>query len=497
MHINIVNKILIFDWRKDDMADFDSKSWYTRYRPKTLDEYSGPAIKQIIQKRFVDRANFPHTIYIHGPRGTGKTTFGRLISKYYQCENPKEDGSPCEECQTCQEINEILIGGESGIDAAGVQEINATIVNGKDDIMSLVDDAMVAPMYSTYKIIIFDECHRLSPAAQDVLLKVIEDIPDHLVCIFCTTEDHKVLQTIKSRMQLTIEARKQTIPDMVHRLKQIAEMEGCTASEKALEIIAKKGDRVPRECINILESIAKTYDRQITVDNIREYLGDMGSELYAQYFEAANQGLIEIMNFIYKLRMNDVKIGQFVTGLMEYVLDALYIKHGVNRDEYPKEYVTQISRLFDNYESQDFDMLLQVLENADRSTSENDKKNEVILTIAAMRIGKIKMLASGLANIQEQAITENKTSMIEHGKLINKKQNQISEQLKIAITPAMLKEEFDNATVVADDIEIEQPTFTLPKVNMEELSQINDKSSTMRDVPPSTSQEVEDFFDSM
>lgn len=479
------------------MAEFDSKSWYTKYRPKNIQEYSGERIKKVVEQRFKNREDMPHVIFIHGTRGCGKTSFARIISKYYLCENPNEDGSPCEECQSCQELNEVLISGETGVEVPGVQEIDATIMNGKEAIQEILDDALVAPMYTQFKVLIVDEVHMVTPQAQNSMLKIIEDIPEHLVVIFATTNPEKVLQTIKSRCQLTLEARKQTIPDMVHRLRQIADMEKCTVSDKALEIIAKKGDRVPRECINILEAMAKTYDKNITVDNLREYLGDMGSELYAQYFEAANQGLIEIMNFIYKLRMNDVKIGQFVTGLMEYVLDALYIKHGVNRDEYPKEYVTQISRLFDNYESQDFDMLLQVLENADRSTSENDKKNEVILTIAAMRIGKIKMLASGLANIQEQAITENKTSMIEHGKLVNKKQNQISEQLKIAITPAMLKEEFDNATVVADDIEIEQPTFTLPKVNMEELSQINDKSNNMRDVPPSTSQEVEDFFDSM
>lgn len=479
------------------MAEFDSKSWYTKYRPKNIQEYSGERIKKVVEQRFKNKEDMPHVIFIHGTRGCGKTSFARIISKYYLCENPKEDGSPCEECQSCQELNEVLISGETGVEVPGVQEIDATIMNGKEAIQEILDDALVAPMYTQFKVLIVDEVHMVTPQAQNSMLKIIEDIPEHLVVIFATTNPEKVLQTIKSRCQLTLEARKQTIPDMVRRLRQIADMEKCTVSDKALEIIAKKGDRVPRECINILEAMAKTYDKNITVDNLREYLGDMGSELYAQYFEAANQGLIEIMNFIYKLRMNDVKIGQFVTGLMEYVLDALYIKHGVNRDEYPKEYVTQISRLFDNYESQDFDMLLQVLENADRSTSENDKKNEVILTIAAMRIGKIKMLASGLANIQEQAITENKISMIEHGKLVNKKQNQISEQLKIAITPAMLKEEFDNATVVADDIEIEQPTFTLPKVNMEELSQINDKSNTMRDVPPSTSQEVEDFFDSM
>ena len=479
------------------MAEFDSKSWYTKYRPKNIQEYSGERIRKVVEQRFKNRADMPHVIFIHGTRGCGKTTFARIISKYYLCENPNEDGSPCEECQTCQELNEVLISGETGVEVPGVQEIDATVMNGKEAIQEVLDDAIIAPMYTEFKVLIIDEVHMVTPQAQNSMLKIIEDIPSHLVVIFATTNPEKVLQTIKSRCQLTLEARKQTVPDMVARLKHIAGLEGCTVSDKALEIIAKKGDRVPRECINILESVAKTYDREITLDNVKDYLGDAGSELYAQYFEAANSDLISIMNFIYKLRSIDTKLGPFITGLMEYTLDAMYVKHGVNTEEYPSEYVKQIKRLFDNYESQDFDMLLQVLEAADRAVTENEKKNEVTLTIAAMRIGKIKLLASGLANIQEQAIAENKISMVEHSKLVNKNQNKISEQLKIAITPSLLKEEFDNATVVADDIDIKAPTFEVPKVNMDELAMISSKTNTMREVPSATSSEVDDFFDSM
>lgn len=478
------------------MAEFDSKSWYTKYRPKNIQEYSGERIKKVVEQRFKNRTDMPHVIFIHGTRGCGKTTFARIISKYYLCENPNEDGSPCEECQTCQELNEVLISGETGVEVPGVQEIDATVMNGKEAIQEVLDDAIVAPMYTEFKVLIIDEVHMVTPQAQNSMLKIIEDIPEHLVVIFATTNPEKVLQTIKSRCQLTLEARKQTVPDMVARLKQIAEMESCTVSEKALEIIAKKGDRVPRECINILESVAKTYDREITLDNVRDYLGDAGSELFAQYFEAANSNLIDIMNFIYKLRLNDVKLGPFITGLMEFTLDAMYIKHGVNSEEYPSEYVKQIKRLFDTYESQDFDMLLQVLETADRAVTENEKKNEVTLTIAAMRIGKIKLLSSGLANIQEQAIAENKISMFEHSKLVSKKQHDISEQLKIAITPNMLKEEFDDATVVADDIEIETQGFNIPQIDMNELETMNVKKEEKRDVPASTSKEVDDFFDS-
>ena len=86
--------------------------------------------------------------------------------------------------------------------------------------------------------------------------------------------------------------------------------------------------------------------------------------------------------------------------------------------------------------------------------------------------------------------------MFEHSKLVSKKQHDISEQLKIAITPNMLKEEFDDATVVADDIEIETQGFNIPQIDMNELETMNVKKEEKRDVPASTSKEVDDFFDS-
>lgn len=470
------------------MAELN-KSWYVKYRPKTLEDYSGEHIKRVVSKRFVKREDMPHVIFIHGTRGCGKTTFARLISKFYLCENPNEDGTPCEKCQACEEINETLIGGESGVETAGVTEVDATTANGKEAIQEVMEDAIVPPMYTEFKILILDEFHMVTPQAQNSMLKIIEDIPAHLVVIIATTNPEKVLQTIKSRCQLTLEARKQSIPDMVNRLKYIALEEKCTFSEKALEVIAKKGDRVPRECINLLENVAKNYDGEITLENVKECLGDNDSALYIEFFNAANTGLIDIMNFIYKLRLNDIKINEFVNNLMIFVLDALYIKHGVNEDEYTKEYVKQVKKLFDEYESQDFDMLLQVLESADRSLSvDNDKKNEVTLTIAAIRVGKIQLLSGGLAEEQETAIAENRMSMAEHHKLLKQQQTEVSEQLKLQITPALIKEEFEDAATVMDNI-------TLPKIDPKEFEIMHQESKVVEEKVIEEDDDIDSFFD--
>lgn len=467
------------------------KSWYTKYRPKTMEEYSGPTIKNIVTKRFNKRSNMPHVIMIHGNRGCGKTTFARIISKYYLCENPHEDGTPCEECEMCQAINDILISGESTqVECPGVTEIDATVMNGKDAIQEVLDDAIQAPIYTQYKVLIVDEVHMVSNAAQNSMLKIIEDIPTHLIVIFATTNPEKVLQTIKSRCQLTLEARKQSVKDMAHRLMEISKLENLTVSSEALEIVARKGNRVPRECINLLEGIAKTYDGQVTIDNVKEYLGGVSSDLYIEYFKAANSSLANVLIFNKKLKDNDVKINDFVSGLMQFALDSMYIKHGISLEDYPLDYVKAVKELFEMYNSSDFDMLLQVLEYLSNNLTEEDaSKNELLLTTTAMRISKIELLANGLANESGQAVVENKISLYEHSKQLQVDNEAVAEQMKIDVTPADIKESFGD---------IRQVTGTaglLDNIQLPDIEIPIDESEKQEKENLNLGQAIDDFFD--
>lgn len=467
------------------------KSWYTKYRPRTMEEYSGPTIKNIVQKRFTKKSNMPHVIMIQGNRGCGKTTFARIISKYYLCENPHEDGTPCEECDMCQSINDILISGESSqVECPGVTEIDATIMNGKEAIQEVLDDALQAPIYSEYKVLIVDEVHMVSNAGQNSMLKIIEDIPPHLIVIFATTNPEKVLQTIKSRCQLTLEARKQSVKDMAHRLMEISTLEKLTVSNEALEIIARKGNRVPRECINLLEGIAKTYDGQVTINNVKEYLGGVSSDLYIDYFKAANSSLANVLLFNKRLRDNDVKLNDFVSGLMQFALDSMYIKHGISLEDYPLDYVKAVKELFEMYSSNDFDMLLQVLEYLSNNlTDEDASKNELLLTTTAMRISKIELLANGLANESGQAIVENKISLYEHSKQLKVDNEEIAEQMKIDVTPADIKESFGDIRQVVGTAGL-LDNVHLPDIEIPENNKDDDKKEKLN-----LGEAIDDFFD--
>lgn len=473
------------------MEEEVGKSWYTKYRPLNMQDYLGDSIKNIVQKRFTKRSNMPHVIMIHGNRGCGKTTFSRIISKYYLCSNPKEDGTPCEECEMCQSINEILIGGESGqVECPGVTEIDATVMNGKEAIQEVLDDAMQQPVYSQYKVLIIDEVHMVSNAAQNSMLKIIEDIPSHLVVIFATTNPEKVLQTIKSRCQLTLEVRKQSVQDMSKRLMYISEREGLTVSKEALEILSRKGNRVPRECINLLEGVAKTYNGEITVDNVKDYLGGVSSDLYMEYFSAANKSLSDILLFIKTLRDNDVKLNDFVSGLMQFTLDSMYIKHGISLEDYPTDYIKSIKQLFEMYNSSDFDMLLQILEYLSNNlTAEDNAKNEVLLTTTAMRIGKIELLANGLANEQHQAVAENKVSLFEHSKKLKVNNETVAEQLKYDLTQQDINDTFDGVRQVANTQNL------LDSIEVPEIEPVEKTDDTEPNKNVSLGNNIDSFFD--
>lgn len=407
------------------MAEIDNMAWYRKYRPSTMADYMGDNIKKVVEARFTVKENMPQVLLIHGNRGCGKTTFARIVSKYYLCEQPV-DGEPCNECDTCITINEVLIGGQVDVEVPGVTEVDATTANGKEAIQNIVEDAIIPPMYGDKKVVILDEFHMVSPAAQNSLLKVIEDIPPHLVVIFATTNPEKILDTIKSRCQLKLEVKKKSVEELAERLLYIAEKEGLRVEKEALKIIAKKGDRVPREAINLLEDVAKNSGGEVTVAKVREFTGDVAADLYLRFIESANSSLEDILIFNAKLKEMDIAPKRFVSGLTRFVLDCLYIRYTINNEDYPIEYAEQVKKVFKHYTSSSFDTLLQCLEYATKMVGEDETRGELIITTTALRIGKIGILNTDLANESKQAEVENKQSIKEYKKIA---ENEIEEQL--------------------------------------------------------------------
>lgn len=393
------------------MADL---AWSRKYRPSSFDDYMGDNVKNLVMNRFKDRDNIPNTIMLYGTRGTGKTSMARLLAKEIHCMNPI-DGHSCGECEMCQQIDEYITSTEAGTECYGITEVDAATTTGKSDINDIIDDALIAPMYPLkYKILILDECHMLSKAAQNSLLKVIEEPPAHLIFMLCTTDPDNIIPTIHSRMQLKIEVRKKTVDEIAERLKYIADKEGVKTTPEALKAIAKKGDRVPRECIMLLETLAKGNNYVVTVDTIRESTDEVPVEMYLNYFKSANTSLEDILAFNQMLKEKNIQAKAFMQGLTRFTLDCCYVKYGIASDDFPVEFVLNVKELFRLYTSSELDTLLQVVESAYRGIGDDEIRNELTITTTAMRIGKVGILAQGLNKENVEAEKENDASLAKY-----------------------------------------------------------------------------------
>lgn len=471
------------------------EQWYNKYRPKTLSEYSGDRIKNMVKNRFKHRDNLPHVVLLSGERGCGKTTCERILAKYYLCENPTEDGEPCECCDACRSVNEILINGEVGVECPGIQEYDTSAVNGKSPIADIISDAVLEPMYTKYKIIAFDECHTLTQQAQNALLKTLEDIPNHLIVILCTTNKEKLLAPVLSRVQFEIQVSKQSLEDMTNRLLEISKMENLTTSKEALELIAKKGNRVPRESITLLENVALTYDRKVTYKNVMDYVDNQGGNDYLEFFKAANTSLEEVMNYIAKMNSSTTEENKksFIDGLIGFVIECINIRYAIGLEEYTPEYVKTVSEMFGMYNDSDFDALLQIIEHAMRIyTPGNDSRNTLIIINTAIRISKIDAVANGLTYSVKNTEEENSKSMAEHIKKANIKKGEVSEKLYEAIGATFAEETFSDVREVDSDIEIFKNIHN-SDIKMDSEPYVEDVEN---DEASSKVDEIDEFFNS-
>lgn len=472
----------------------DTRSWYTKYRSTKVEEYSDDKINAIIKRRFTSEEKRPNVIAIYGTKGCGKTTFCRMVSKYYQCLSPKEDGTPCEECEMCKMINNTLINTEDGVECEGIKEIDATQVKGKDEIMELMDEMKMPPLATKKKILIIDECHKLSEAAQSTLLKDTEDIPNHLVVMYATTDIDKVLPAILSRCQVKIEVHRQSVASMAKILMRISEAEKLHVSKEALELIARENGRIPRDCINALEDIAKNFDGEVTIDNVLEMTDGISNDIYIKFYEAANTGLTEILQFNRMVQDKDMPMKDVISGLMKFTMEAIYIKHGIALDEYTPEHVKTIKRLFNLYKSSDFDMLLQILEYAAKMVSTDDNRNEVLLTTTALRIGKIHLLAMGIAKAQEDAVDENNLSMEAHMKKLEQEEVvSIEDDFKADMSIESIHNEY-NAVEVAGASSLLYDMAKLPK-DMDEDIEFSKKETDEEETQTVENDDIDKFFE--
>lgn len=239
-------------------------SLYLKYRPFQLDDIVGQKYVTATLRQASIQNKFAHSYIFGGTKGAGKTTSARILANLLTCDNVK-DGKLCGKCRACQTIHNGF--------SSDVTELDGAAKRSVDDIQQLIEAARYSPHELKRKIFIIDECHQLSNTAISALLKIVEEPPEYLTFIFCTTEVNKIPDTILSRSQ-RFNFSKIASKDAVDRLNHIASNEKIDVTKDALFEIAKLGRGSMRDAIGYLEQIATVAGgKSITDKHVQKYFG--------------------------------------------------------------------------------------------------------------------------------------------------------------------------------------------------------------------------------
>ena len=216
-----------------------------KYRPMTFADVVGQEHVVRTLRHAIESGRVANAYLFIGPRGIGKTTLSRIFAKALNCTSPK-GVEPCGKCVNCREI--------AAGNSLDVVELDAASHNKVEDVKPLLEQCQFAPASSKYKIYIVDECHMLSNAAWNAMLKTLEEPPQHLRFIFATTEGDKVLATIISRCQ-RFDLRRIQTHDIVARLKDVCAKEKVEATDDALLAIARGAEGGMRDALSSLDQL--------------------------------------------------------------------------------------------------------------------------------------------------------------------------------------------------------------------------------------------------
>ena len=239
-----------------------------KWRPRTFGEIVGQGHVTRALANSISLGRIHHAYLFTGTRGVGKTTFARVLARALNCERGPTD-RPCLSCPSCAEL---LAG--SAID---VQEIDGASNTGIDDVRRLRENAAYAPARMRYKIYIIDEVHMLSKAAFNGLLKILEEPPPHVVFVFATTEPNRIPETILSRVQ-RFDFRMLSEEEISGRLREMAQAEGLSCEEEALQLMSRYSFGSMRDGQSILEQAAVLGEGTVSAPLVEEMLGLVGTE---------------------------------------------------------------------------------------------------------------------------------------------------------------------------------------------------------------------------
>ena len=285
-------------------------------------------IKEHLQNA-ISAKKISHAYIINGEKSSGKEFIARVFAMTLQCE--KGGTEPCQECHSCKQA---LSDNQPDIIYVSHEKPNTISV---DDIRAQINnDIAIKPYSSPYKIYIMNEAEKMTPQAQNAILKTLEEPPAHAVFILATTDPQKVPATIQSRCQ-RFEFRRVTVDEIAEHLAMVAAGSGIEADADALRLIAVQAEGGMRDALSLLDQCG-VMAKRVTVATVREVLGIVGREALHELTGAiGRRQLPQALATLNLLLEQGKDVKQVLTELIEY-LRALVLYLAV--PDYEEIYLT-------------------------------------------------------------------------------------------------------------------------------------------------------------
>ena len=288
-----------------------------KYRPQRFEDLIGQEPVRTTLENAIRSGRLAHGYIFAGQRGTGKTTVARILARCLNCvEGPTV--APCGLCASCREI--------TAGNSPDVIEIDAASNRGINEMRELRENVRYRPARDRYKVFIIDEAHQITNEAFNALLKTLEEPPEWAVFVLCTTEVHKIPNTIASRCQ-QFSFRSVEFTELMERLEFIAKQEGIEADQDALSVIAQAGDGSVRDSLSALDQAIACCGNVLKLEDVRGLLGMFGSESLKAVAEAVrDQNGERMLEIVQELERNGQSLQHFCRELARYWRNLLVAK---------------------------------------------------------------------------------------------------------------------------------------------------------------------------